>query len=365
MLRNRTLFISYRRDDSSGWAGRLEADLRSRLGTDVQVFMDVDAIPAGEDFARAIDDAVSRSDALVALIGPGWVTAQDAHGRRRLDNPNDLVRIEIETALRRGIRVIPTLVGGASLPSPDVLPETLRDLPKRQAVRLDHETWSLGLNRLVRALERRSVFGWAKDLGALAAAIGTVFGLLRLSERGWFAAVSVAYLSVWSYGVLLRWLKDKTKTSIVLAAALVLTVVAAVPGYKPPRPSGKITSPKPGAKVPADIRTVVGESANVPPDESIWVFHKAPDDKYYAPAGPAEMKNGGSWTVDVDLRKTGTGRFELVAISAGQVLTESLRIDRRQPNSDKKKYWGMTALNGPDGLRCGYSELAKTYLVRN
>ena len=153
MPSNRTLFISYRRDDSAGWAGRLEVDLRSKFGTDLQVFMDVDSISPGEDFARAIDDAVRRSDALVALIGPGWITAQDAQGRRRLDDPNDFVRVELESALRRDIRVIPALVGGASLPRQDVLPETLRDLTKRQAVKLDNETWSLGLSKLVRAIE--------------------------------------------------------------------------------------------------------------------------------------------------------------------------------------------------------------------
>src|SRR5512144_1892224 len=81
MSENQTLFISYRREDSAGWAGRLQADLRSRLGPDVQVFMDIDGIPAGEDFARAIDRAVGRCDVLVALIGPDWITAQDAQGR--------------------------------------------------------------------------------------------------------------------------------------------------------------------------------------------------------------------------------------------------------------------------------------------
>lgn len=152
MSENQTLFISYRREDSAGWAGRLQADLRSRLGPDVQVFMDIDGIPAGEDFARAIDDAVGRCGVLVALIGPGWLSAQDAQGRRRLEDPNDFVRIEIEAALRRGIRVIPALVGDASLPGQEALPEPLRELIKRQAVRLDNDTWSLGLTRLVKAI---------------------------------------------------------------------------------------------------------------------------------------------------------------------------------------------------------------------
>ena len=72
--RDQTIFISYRRDDSAGWAGRLQADLRSRLESSTQVFTDIDGIPAGEDFARAIDNAVGRCDALVVVVGPDWIT---------------------------------------------------------------------------------------------------------------------------------------------------------------------------------------------------------------------------------------------------------------------------------------------------
>lgn len=219
-----TLFISYRRDDAAGWAGRLESDLRSRLGTGIQVFMDVADIPAGDDFAKAIDDAVRTSDALVALIGPGWTTVQDADGRRRLDNPNDFVRIELDAALRRGIRVIPALVGGASLPRQEELPESLQGLTRRQAVRLDNETWSLGLSKLLRAIEAPSdrstrfaqlrphrtshsnVIAASLVLAAIAIAVASALAADRAVDRqAVIVVVGVATITIVALGLLLTW----------------------------------------------------------------------------------------------------------------------------------------------------------------
>jgi cell division septation protein DedD len=143
------IFIGYRRGDGAGWAGRLHADLRARLGRDSEIFMDVDGIPPGEDFRVYIDRAIGQCDAFVAMIGPNWLDARDAQGRRRLDDPGDFVRLEIAAALDRNIRVIPVLVGGARLPTAEELPEPLDRLVNRHAISLDNETWELGVSRIV------------------------------------------------------------------------------------------------------------------------------------------------------------------------------------------------------------------------
>ena len=109
------IFISYRRDDSAGHAGRLCDHLVGHFGQQ-NVFMDVEAIKPGLDFVEVVQEAVGSCDALIAVIGREWLGASDGSGRRRLENPEDLVRLEIATALARNIRVIPVLVRGAREP---------------------------------------------------------------------------------------------------------------------------------------------------------------------------------------------------------------------------------------------------------
>ena len=121
------IFISYRRADSAGYAGRIYDRLTAHFGEDA-VFMDVDTIEAGVDFVEVLQNAVQSCDVLVALIGRGWLDIKDAAGKRRLDNPEDFVRIEIAAALSRDIRVIPVLVDGASMPRSTELPDNLKPL---------------------------------------------------------------------------------------------------------------------------------------------------------------------------------------------------------------------------------------------
>lgn len=147
------VFISYRRDDSSGYAGRLYDALRDRFGAG-QVFIDVDAIEPGADFVEVIERAVGTWDVVLALIGPRWLTAADARRRRRLNDQNDFVRLELATALERGARVIPVLVGGAAMPRTDELPEPLRVLARRHAVEITDARWQYDVGRLIQALER-------------------------------------------------------------------------------------------------------------------------------------------------------------------------------------------------------------------
>jgi TIR domain len=119
------VFVSYRRQDARGSAGRIYDQLADRFG-DAQVFMDVDTIAPGVDFTKVITEAVSTCEVLLAVIGSRWLTATDEGGRRRLDDPGDLVRLEIAAALDRDIRVIPILVEDATMPRRHELPETWR-----------------------------------------------------------------------------------------------------------------------------------------------------------------------------------------------------------------------------------------------
>ena len=147
------LFLNYRREETSGHAGRLFDDLTDRLGGS-KVFMDIDRIAPGLDFVLAIDDALDGCDVVLALIGRRWADVTDADGERRLDDPDDFVRLELEKALgRTDVRVIPVLVHGASMPSPGGLPEGLRSLARRQAFELSDTRWHYDLNMLVQALE--------------------------------------------------------------------------------------------------------------------------------------------------------------------------------------------------------------------
>jgi hypothetical protein len=143
------VFLSYRRGDSSGYAVGMKNDLRGR---GLEVFMDLDAIGLGKRYPKVIEEALRSSDALVALIGRGWLTAEDEDGRRRLDDGRDFVRREIAAALERDILVVPTLVDGATMPTEEELPPDLTDLATRQALKLDNEHWDQDVQRLVDAI---------------------------------------------------------------------------------------------------------------------------------------------------------------------------------------------------------------------
>jgi TIR domain len=147
----RSIFVNYRRNDSEGEAGRLFDDLTSQFGSD-SVFMDVAAIEPGRDFRKAIDQSIENCSVLLAIIGRDWLDSKDHQENRRLDNPNDFVRIELASALRRDIPVIPILVRGAKMPHADQLPDDLKELHYRNAVELTHARWKSDVQVLIRAL---------------------------------------------------------------------------------------------------------------------------------------------------------------------------------------------------------------------
>jgi hypothetical protein len=147
------IFMSYRRDDTAYPAAWLYKLLASHFGNS-QVFKDVNSIELGVDFVEVITAAVGFCDVLLALIGDRWLSVTGPDGRRRLDDPGDFVRLEIEAALARNIRVVPILVEGARMPRADELPASLAMLTRRQALELSPNQFDAESERLISALDR-------------------------------------------------------------------------------------------------------------------------------------------------------------------------------------------------------------------
>lgn len=149
------IFLSYRRADSGGYAGRLADSLERHFGAGV-VFHDVETIVPGADFAQAIDHAIGSAEAVLVLIGDNWLELRDAEGTRLIDRENDFVRIEAATALARDIPVLPLLVEGAKMPSAAVLPADIAMLARQHALELSDSRWDHDFQRLVDALYRHT-----------------------------------------------------------------------------------------------------------------------------------------------------------------------------------------------------------------
>jgi len=147
------IFVSYRREDTAYPAGWLFDRLAGHFG-EGQVFKDVNSIELGDDFTEVIAAAVRSCDVLLALIGGQWLTAADEEGKLRLDNPEDLVRLEIEAALTRNVRVIPILVEGARMPRASQLPASLAKLVRRNALELSSSRFRVDTDRLLRVLDK-------------------------------------------------------------------------------------------------------------------------------------------------------------------------------------------------------------------
>ena len=185
------IFISYRRSDASGYAGRLYDRLSSHFGAD-HVFIDVDHIEPGDDFARTIEERMRRADVVLALIGPRWLTASDDDGRVRLHLDDDYVRIEIATAIRQDKTVIPLLVEGTAIPDVDALPEELRPLNKRHGFSCSDERFHADVDRLIEKIEHKS--GWFDRLRWGAGRVRRRMGSISRWSR--FAAAAGALGSI-------------------------------------------------------------------------------------------------------------------------------------------------------------------------
>jgi hypothetical protein len=187
------VFISYRRGDTTGHAGRLYDALSARVGKR-HVFMDVDTIRPGTDFVEHIEQAVGSCDLALILIGHRWTTGADAGQPSRLDDPHDFVRLEVASALARDdVRVIPVLVEGARMPRIEDLPDSLARLPRIQAFELSDQRWQHDVDELAReaglpAAPVRSPLRGGSRGRAIAAGLGlaavAIVVLLVLLSRG-------------------------------------------------------------------------------------------------------------------------------------------------------------------------------------
>jgi hypothetical protein len=190
-----SIFINYRRDDTSGYSGRLEERLASTFGNDA-VFMDLGDIHPGTNFVRAIDESLARCDVMIVLIGRRWLEAEDASGRRRLDKPDDFVRLEIAKALERKMRILPVLVSSATMPSASDLPAPIAGLASIQALELSDERWDYDCEQLINAIggARRSTNRklWMAMTVAILAVAGIIFALMK-----WNATPTPSFAGEW------------------------------------------------------------------------------------------------------------------------------------------------------------------------
>lgn len=223
------IFISYRRQDSQSAAGRLADHLKEHL-SEVPLFRDVETIEPGVDFTDTIHRALQSCGVLLAVIGPHWLAATDAAGRRRLENPNDYMRLEIATALARpGVRVIPVLVEGAQIPDADALPEDLQALCRRHAIELSDKRWNFDVSQLIDALRR--ALGIKPPAPEPAPPPGPIAWYRRLNKKQWggIAAVVVAL------GVIDRIMSESADPEP-------LPLPLPVYPYVPPVPAAPVTS---------------------------------------------------------------------------------------------------------------------------
>ena len=149
-MRTAQVFISYRRDDAAGYARAVYAELAREFGAE-RIFIDVDDIAAGQAFDKAIRREVDAAQVLLALIGRRWLGERDG-AAARIHDVDDFVRIEVATALARGMRVIPLLLDGAPMPTEAQLPEPLRPLARRNALELDNSRFAADIKRLLATL---------------------------------------------------------------------------------------------------------------------------------------------------------------------------------------------------------------------
>lgn len=150
-MRQRAIFVSYRREDTMGHAGRLMDGLTGEFGDD-SVFMDIDSIGPGVNYERRIQEQLAGCRVALILIGDDWLETTDASGKRRLDHPKDWVRLEVAAVLEReDITIVPVLVEGATMPAAEDLPENLKGLALIQAIELSEQRWPYDFGRLCAA----------------------------------------------------------------------------------------------------------------------------------------------------------------------------------------------------------------------
>lgn len=224
------IFISYRREDSAGWTGRLSERLKQKFGT-VSIFMDIDTIQPGTDFAEALRSAVGSCDVLLAMIGPNWPIVTNPEGQRRLEDPNDWVRTELTAALNRSVPVIPVLVGGASLPKVGTLPAELKKLFQYQIHELTDKRWEYDSSQLELVLEK--VLGGGKPKRNVRQTL--------LAYQGALVAIGIVGigLMVALVSPVARWSAQETDAAQTNESGIVTE--RSIPSLPSPEPAGEST----------------------------------------------------------------------------------------------------------------------------
>lgn len=244
------IFVSYRREDSAAHAGRLADQLSLRLGPGI--FMDVDSIPAGEDFVQYIQGRLASSEIVLVVMGRHWLNATDAGGRRRIDDPNDIVSMEIAMALSRNLRVIPVLVGGATMPAGEELPAALRSLCRRNALEISDARFHDDVKQLIRVIESRQELQSSRPHVKYKRAIQVLCGLqtlgawaafvLSITRTGGDDGQLMVWVLLWISGGILIELSRRSKllAGIFLGATVPLTLIAEVALEHPTHYSGAL-----------------------------------------------------------------------------------------------------------------------------
>lgn len=192
------IFLSYRRDDTQGEAGHLMAELRRRYGPS-SVFMDIGAIEPGADFAYTIERAMLDSEVVLVLIGKAWLDARDARSRRRLEDPRDWVRLEVELALANRRRLIPVLVQGSQMPAEEALPESMRPMARLNAHEISARRWDYDFQALASVMDRLFAGGAPAD-SPTAAKPTAKFPRKLLVGGGLIGAVATLVTALYSVG---------------------------------------------------------------------------------------------------------------------------------------------------------------------
>lgn len=183
-----SIFMSYRRADTAAYTGRIYDRLVDAFG-ERHLFKDVEDIPAGEDFRSVLDKALTAADVVLVIMGPQWVMITDDEGKRRLNDPNDFVRIEVETALKRkDVLVIPVMVNNATMPDPAALPPSLKDLSYRNSVVVRNDPdFNHDINLLIQAIQKRTGGTSSRRLPLILGSLAVIIiglALVFLSGRG-------------------------------------------------------------------------------------------------------------------------------------------------------------------------------------
>jgi hypothetical protein len=226
------IFVSYRHDDVPAHSGRLADRLVSRFGED-DVFLDIDAIDPGLDFRVAVRQAIDTCDVVIVVIGPKWLDAREPDGSRRLDRPNDYVRLEIEAALDREIRIIPILVDDTQMPTADELPEKLVPLCYRNAVEMGKH-FHTEMAALIAKLERIEQATLKRGSASAAVSEGDEAATPSSEPSGATASIepstgqTPAQESGGGLDVIRSRIRPRAKTLGAVAAALLAVAAAAV-----------------------------------------------------------------------------------------------------------------------------------------